>query len=73
MEKLYSELADILEVDPATVGPKLSLVEHVWDSLAIISTIAIVDELYNVTLDGAALGKCETVADIESLITQANA
>nr|ADU90683.1 putative acyl carrier protein [Collimonas sp. MPS11E8] len=66
-------MADILEVAPATVGPQLSLIDHVWDSLAIISTIAIVDELYNVTLDGAALGKCEKVADIELLITQANA
>jgi acyl carrier protein len=49
----------------------LKLHEHGWDSLAVISTIAIVDELFNVTLDGSALSKCTTVADIEALIAQA--
>ncbi|ANJ71601.1 acyl carrier protein [Ralstonia insidiosa] len=73
MEKLYAELAEILEIDPSAVGPQLSLHDHGWDSLAVVSTIAIVDELFDVTLDGAALGKCATVADIEALITRATA
>jgi acyl carrier protein len=71
LEKLYVELAEVLEIDPSTIGPKLKLHEHGWDSLAVISTIAIVDELFNVTLDGSALSKCTTVADIEALIAQA--
>ncbi|PTD99367.1 acyl carrier protein [Pandoraea apista] len=73
MEKLYAELAEVLEIDQAEVRPEMSLAEHNWDSLAIVSTIAIVDELFNVTLDGSALGKCQTVADIQALIEKAKA
>ncbi|AKC68725.1 MULTISPECIES: acyl carrier protein [Pandoraea] len=73
MENFYAELAEVLEIDPATVGPDMALAEHNWDSLAIVSTIAIVDEIFNVTLDGSALGKCEKVSDIEALIEKAKA
>lgn len=68
MNALYEGLAEILEIDVAQVTPALRLEEHAWDSLAIVSTIALVDDSFNVLLDGQSLGKCETVADIEQLI-----
>jgi len=34
-----------------------------------VSTIALCDECFDVMLDGQALVKCQTVADIEKLIT----
>jgi acyl carrier protein len=68
MNAFYEGLAEILEIDVAQVTPALNLQEQSWDSLAIVSTIALVDDCFNVLLDGQSLGKCETVADIEKLI-----
>jgi acyl carrier protein len=51
--------------------PELDLANHNWDSLAIVSTIALVDELYGVVLDGKSLNNCKTVADIEALTAKA--
>lgn len=68
MQDFYDGLAEILEIDAALVSPALDLTQYNWDSLAVVSTIALCDECFNVMPDGQALGKCETVADIEKLI-----
>jgi len=68
MKELYEGVAEILEIAPATVNSSLSLVDYAWDSLAIVSTMALVDDLYGVVLDGKSLLSCKTVADIEGLI-----
>jgi len=60
--------AEILEIEPAAILPQLDVASHNWDSLAIVSTIALVDELYGVVLDGKALSNCKTVADIQALV-----
>ena len=71
MEKHFAEgLAEILEIDPTNVTSTLILTEHNWDSLAVVSTIAMVDEVFNVALNGQALARCVTVADIEDLIAK---
>ena len=63
-------LAEILELDKADVQPDLHLSSTNWDSLAIVSTIALADEVFGVMLDGKALSKCTSVADIEALIAK---
>ncbi|MFC4160129.1 acyl carrier protein [Chitinimonas lacunae] len=68
MERFYEGLAEIFEIDTAQVTPELVLAEVGWDSLAIVSTIALVDELFDVMLNGKALAQCSTVADIQALI-----
>lgn len=73
MENFYAGLADILEIDVARVGPGLNLTELAWDSLAIVATIALVDENFGFTPSGSALAKCQTVADIEALIREKKA
>lgn len=70
MQNFYNGLAEIFEIDAALVTPDLNLIEHNWDSLAIVSTIALCDECFNIMPEGQALKKCETVADIEKLINQ---
>ena len=67
-ERFVEGFAEILEIEPASVVAALDLSAHNWDSLAIVSTIALVDELYGLVLDGKALSKCKTVADIYSLV-----
>jgi acyl carrier protein len=68
MNAFIDGMADILEIDAAQVTPELVLADYAWDSLAIISTIALVDEVYDQMLDGQALANCTTVADVQALI-----
>jgi acyl carrier protein len=68
MQAFYDGMAEILELEPAEVTADLDLAAHNWDSLAVVSTIALCDECFNVMLDGQALNNCKTVADIEKLV-----
>lgn len=72
MSKFYEGIAEIFEIEAGDIGPdfKLQEAEVAWDSLAIVSMIALVDECFGAMLDGAALTECETVADVEKLIQQ---
>lgn len=69
MSEFYEGLAEILEVEVEEVNPDLTLEEGSWDSLAVVSTIALIDDVYDVTVHPNALGECKTVGQIEALIT----
>lgn len=73
MSAFYEGMAEILEMEPSEVTPDLALENVAWDSLAIVSTIALVDEVYDVALSPAKLAECVTVADIEKLALEAQA
>lgn len=73
MNEFYMGLAEILEIDSALVNSELDLLAYNWDSLAVVSTIALCDECFNVMLDGQALNDCKTVADIEKLVASKRA
>ena len=68
MSEFFEGLSEIFEIDLDKVQPELSLDEVDWDSVAIISTIALVDEVYGVFLDGDILSNCNSVKDIMDLI-----
>lgn len=68
MSSFYEELAEILEVEPDQVTPELRLQDTSWDSLAVVSTIALIDEQYDQAVSADALTACETVGDIERLV-----
>jgi acyl carrier protein len=63
-------LAEILDVEPDEVNSGLELDEAVWDSLAIVSAIALIDEVYNETVSADALSDCKTVGDIEKIVAK---
>ena len=73
MSEFYNGMAEILEVEDNKISPAFELHsgEAAWDSLAIVSTIALVDDCFNVMLEGKALMECNTVSDIEQLIAAA--
>lgn len=71
MSAFYEGMAEVFEIDVSKITPELDLHEHNWDSLAVVSTIALADECFNVMLSGAALNNCNTLADIEALISAA--
>jgi acyl carrier protein len=68
MSEFYEGLAEILEVEAEDINPDFALEEGGWDSLAVVSTIALIDEVYDVTVHPDKLGDCKTVGDIESLV-----
>jgi len=67
MSTFRDGLAEIFETDPASIGPDFNLLEHGWDSLAIISCVVLIDDLHGVLVGGADLARCVTVADLEAL------
>ncbi len=73
MNAFYEGLAEIFEVEVSAINADTELASLNWDSLAIVSTIALVDETHNKMLDGATLARCQTVGDIEGLINRAQA
>jgi acyl carrier protein len=75
MQEFYIGLAEILEIDVSEVTPDLDLTTltgQQWDSLSVVNTLALIDEVYDKLLKGAELAKCVYVRDIEALIAADN-
>ena len=73
MSEFYNGMAEIFELDPTSITPEFELhsTEVAWDSLAVVSTIALVDDCFGLMLEGKALSACEKISDIENLIETA--
>ena len=67
MSEFYEGLAEILEVDASEIGSDMALGDA-WDSLAVVSTIALIDDVHDVTVHPERLSECKTVGDVERLI-----
>ena len=67
-DEFISELADALDVSSDLLVPSADLYALDWDSLAIISTIAIADSIYNVMLTGQDLQNAKSFGDILDLL-----
>jgi len=70
MDVFIEEMAEILGVEPGVLAPDFKLADGAWDSLAIVSTIASVDEHFDVIVEARALGDCATFGDILALAKQ---
>lgn len=70
MNALYEGLAEILEAEPGEISAATELDESVWDSLAVVSTIALIDEVHDKQVSADALVECRTVGDIEKLVAR---
>lgn len=73
MEEFYAGLAEILEIEPSAITTGLVLAEYAWDSLALVATIALIDDCFGVMLPSQELTNCVTVGDIETLIRKQQA
>jgi acyl carrier protein len=73
MDEFYEGLADILELDLEEIKPELRLEDTTWDSLAVVSTIALIDEVFDEAVSADALNNCETIGDMEKLIASSRA
>jgi len=63
-----ASLAEMLELDPSQVT-ETSLLKDLpnWDSMAIVSFIALADSELNTLVRASELVKCQTVADLIKL------
>jgi acyl carrier protein len=67
MDNFKTEIAELLEVDNVELNEVLESFDC-WDSLTILSIIAMAGENYNVTLSAAEINKSRTVGELEELI-----
>lgn len=70
MSDFRSGLAEILEVEAGDLEDGFELGE-LWDSLAVVSTLALIDEVYDVSVSAEDLAECKTVGDIRQLVDAA--
>ncbi len=58
----------LLTLDPGTLKGSESLADlAVWDSLAVIGFVALLDDKLGITLPSGKIGGCKTVADLVAL------
>jgi len=65
MDQFYGKVAEILEVNEVRDGDVLKDFEA-WDSLTILSIIAMADSDYKVTLSAKDLDNIKTVGDLKT-------
>ena len=56
----------MLECNAANLLPATPL--DPWDSLSVVSMIAVIDDVYNISVSGKDLLACVTVADVMALV-----
>ncbi len=62
-------LDELLELDPGSLSGDEALADlDAWDSLAVISFIALVDEQLGVVVEGQRLADAKSVADLVALV-----
>jgi acyl carrier protein len=64
-----AKLADVFEVDAATVHSDFALAER-WDSVAVLATMALIDEQFGVTVAPDELTRCTSVPELLALVDQ---
>ncbi|KTD62107.1 acyl carrier protein [Legionella spiritensis] len=70
---LLNDLAKLLELDKHLLSDTFLLNDEAnWDSLAVVSTVAAIDQHYKVSVRGSELMSCNTVKDIFYLIENFN-
>jgi len=69
--EFIQELAEILEIQDQEISENIFLRTGNWDSLAMLATISLIDEIYNVTVPGNQLRDCNTIGDVLRLVQEA--
>ncbi len=68
-DEFLGELGELLEADSPLTGPEELSSLGSWDSVAVISVMAMVDEKSGVTLDPKKIYACNTVDDLFALVS----
>ena len=70
-KEFIAEIENLLEVDPGSLSLETQLADTgKWDSLAVVSFLAIADASYGAKVSPADLRGCKTVADLMKLVAK---
>jgi acyl carrier protein len=70
-EKAFLEsMAAIFEVEADEVNESYELTEKNWDSLVIVSTIALIDRYFDLTVNGRSLLDCKDIGSLLKVIRE---
>ncbi|MGC9451323.1 MAG: acyl carrier protein [Oceanipulchritudo sp.] len=71
MEDFLKQLADAINQPDLAIQPDHKLKELPnWDSLAILTTLSMMDQEYGITMSGAELQSCDSVADLYARVKE---
>ena len=70
IQDFLTELTESIEFQEGSLNLDTKIDSIDWDSLAVISCIALADEKFNVMLSGDELAKISTIGDIFQLISK---
>jgi acyl carrier protein len=68
MDDIYSKLAQILEVERVDAADVLSEFEY-WDSLTVLSVLAMLDSSYGINLTAADIRRMKTAGELAAQLT----
>jgi len=67
--KVFLEkLADVLQMSPDDINEQTPIISGIFDSLAVLETISLIDEQFNVTVPTNELTQCASVDAIIRLV-----
>lgn len=67
--RFLNEFSEIFEVSPDEMGSNFKFNADLhWDSLAIVSTIALIDEHFNITVKADDFVSCKTFEELTRMI-----
>ena len=67
-EKFFNEFSSLLGEERSNLTENTFLNDLELDSMAVISTIALIDEIFDIVISGDDLMKCSTIFDIFALL-----
>ena len=69
--EFYQNLDELLEFDPGTIkGSELLADLEAWDSMAVLSFIAMADEKYGVNIRANRIAECKSVDDLAAAVCE---
>ena len=69
INSFLESLSESIELEDGLLKGDTNLEDIEWDSLAVISCIALADEYFNVMITGEELANSKTIQDIINLIS----
>jgi len=69
--EFYQNLDELLEFDPGTIkGSELLADLEAWDSMTVLSFIAMADEKYGVNIRANRIAECKSVDDLAAAVCE---
>lgn len=71
-EIFLREMAEILQAKDRPLPAAFELTSENWDSAALLATIALIDEVFGITVPAKKLAECRCMGEVLSLVLASN-